>query len=186
MHGTCNRRLVYKTDRTNPHPPTLKAPSQKKINKIMLSSSPLQVFQLFIQTPTEFGPPVSESSTRISKLHVPLLLNTNFVKLETKIGHPRVWKQGLLDRQSVVATTFFFYLDFISRTRTIHRTAGEGGGYFFNSSVPLPPASQTLRHWPGNYCRQLISAHSKLPDSNRERLISKDKSLTTKRRTLKP
>ena len=41
---------------------------------------------------------------------------------------------------------FFFYLGFLSRTFTIHRTAGIGGGYFFNSSVPLPPASQTLRY----------------------------------------
>ena len=39
---------------------------------------------------------------------------------------------------------FFFYLGFLSRTFTIHRTAGEVGGYFFNSSLPLPPASQTL------------------------------------------
>ena len=46
------------------------------------------------------------------------------------------------------ATTrfFFFYLGFLSRTFTIHGTAGEGGGYLFNSSLPLPPASQTLRH----------------------------------------
>ena len=28
----------------------------------------------------------------------------------------------------------------------IHRTAGEEGGYLFNSPVSLPPASQTLRH----------------------------------------
>ena len=41
---------------------------------------------------------------------------------------------------------FFFYLDFLSRPFTNHRTAGEGGGHFFNSSLPLPPASQTLRH----------------------------------------
>ena len=41
---------------------------------------------------------------------------------------------------------FFFYLSFLSRTFTNHRTAGEGGGHFFNSSLPLPPASQTLRH----------------------------------------
>ena len=41
---------------------------------------------------------------------------------------------------------FFSYLGFLSRTFTIHRTAGEGGGYLFNSSLPLPPASQTLRH----------------------------------------
>ena len=41
---------------------------------------------------------------------------------------------------------FFFYLGFLSRAFTIHGTAGEGGGYLFNSSLPLPPASQALRH----------------------------------------
>ena len=41
---------------------------------------------------------------------------------------------------------FFFYLGFLSRTFTIHGIAGEGGGYQFNSSLPLPPASQALRH----------------------------------------
>ena len=38
------------------------------------------------------------------------------------------------------------YLGLLSRTFTNHRTAGEGGGNFFNSSLPVPPASQTLRH----------------------------------------
>ena len=42
--------------------------------------------------------------------------------------------------------TFFFYLGFLSRTFTNHRTPGEGGGHFFNSSRPLPLASETLRH----------------------------------------
>ena len=41
---------------------------------------------------------------------------------------------------------FFFYLGFLLRTFTNHRTAEEGGGHFFNSSLPLPPASQALRH----------------------------------------
>ena len=41
---------------------------------------------------------------------------------------------------------FFFYLGFLSRTFTNHRTAGEGRGHFFNSSLPLPPASQAIRH----------------------------------------
>ena len=40
---------------------------------------------------------------------------------------------------------FFSYLGFLSRTFTIHRTAGESGGHLFNSSLPLPFASQTLR-----------------------------------------
>ena len=42
--------------------------------------------------------------------------------------------------------SFFFYLGFLSQTFTIRRKAGEWGGYFFNSPLPLPPASQTLRH----------------------------------------
>ena len=41
---------------------------------------------------------------------------------------------------------YIFYQGFLSRTLTIHRTAGEGGWYLFNSSLPLPLASQTLRH----------------------------------------
>ena len=78
----------------------------------------------------------------------------------------------------------FFYLGFVLRTFTNHWTAGEGGGHFFNSSLPPPPASQTLRHQPGDYCRELISAHSQQSDSNREPLVSKRKSLTTMLRAL--
>ena len=35
---------------------------------------------------------------------------------------------------------FFFYQAFLSRTLTTHRTAGEGRGPFFYSTLPLPPA----------------------------------------------
>ena len=43
---------------------------------------------------------------------------------------------------------FFFSLSqgFLSQPFTNHRAAGEGGGHLFNSSLPLPPASQTFRH----------------------------------------
>ena len=51
-----------------------------------------------------------------------------------------------LKRWFVFFALFFFYLGFLSRTFTKHRIAGEGGGHFFNSSLLLPPASQTLRH----------------------------------------
>ena len=61
---------------------------------------------------------------------------------------------------------FLFYLDFLSQTFTIHRKSGEGGGYFFNWSLQLPPASQTFIHLPGDYCRDLTSAHIEQPDSN--------------------
>ena len=53
------------------------------------------------------------------------------------------------------------YLGFVSRTFTNHRIAREGGGHYsINSSLPLPPALQTLRHWPDDYCRDLTLAHS--------------------------
>ena len=42
--------------------------------------------------------------------------------------------------------THFFSIWVFSRTFMIHRTAGEEGGYVFNSSLAIPPASQTLRH----------------------------------------
>ena len=51
---------------------------------------------------------------------------------------------------------------------------------FFDSSLPLPPASQTLRHYPGNYCKELTSTHRSQVNWNRESLVSEHKSLTTK------
>ena len=40
----------------------------------------------------------------------------------------------------------FFFLSGFSFTKfTIYKTAGLGGGYFFKSSVQLPPVSQALR-----------------------------------------
>ena len=37
-------------------------------------------------------------------------------------------------------------MGFLSQSFTNHRTAGEGGGHFLDSSLPLSPASHTLRH----------------------------------------
>ena len=83
---------------------------------------------------------------------------------------------------------FVYCVVCISKVKMIEstedRTAGEGDGHFFNSSLPPPPDSQTPRHWPGECCKELISAHSQQPDSNRESLVSEPKSLTTKLRAL--
>ena len=38
---------------------------------------------------------------------------------------------------------FFFFLGFLSRTFTFHRTAGKGERCLFKSSILLPPASRT-------------------------------------------
>ena len=48
------------------------------------------------------------------------------------------------DFSKVANQLFFFYLGFLSRTFTIHRTAGEGGGYLYNSCLPLPPLQRHL------------------------------------------
>ena len=49
-----------------------------------------------------------------------------------------------------------------------------------NSSLPLPPSSQTLRHQQADYCRELTSAHIQQPDLNWEPEVSKHEPLTTK------
>ena len=51
--------------------------------------------------------------------------------------------------------------------------------------LTLPPASQTLRHQPGDFGRELTSAHRQQLDQNWELLVSEHKSLTTKLRALK-
>ena len=60
----------------------------------------------------------------------------------------------------------FFYLAFAPRIFTIHRTAGEGGGYLLISFLPLSPISQTLRHYLGYCYRELTSVHSWQPELN--------------------
>ena len=71
---------------------------------------------------------------------------------------------------------------FLSQRSMIHGTAEKGKGYFFKSTLPLPPASQTLRHYPGDYCREVTSGDSSQSDSNREPLVSEHNSLTNKLR----
>ena len=50
------------------------------------------------------------------------------------------------DSDFASVSIFIFYLGFLSRTFKIYRAAEEGGNYFFNSSLPLTPVSQRIRH----------------------------------------
>ena len=68
---------------------------------------------------------------------------------------------------------FFFYLGFLSRPFMNHRTAGERGGHFFNST------STHSIDQPEDYCRELTSAHRLQPDSNWTPLVSECRSLTS-------
>ena len=45
-----------------------------------------------------------------------------------------------------IKNLFLIYMGFLSRKFMIHRIAGEEGGYFFKSSLPLVPISQIRRH----------------------------------------
>ena len=63
----------------------------------------------------------------------------------------KILEKGEALKSFGLRSIFSFYLGFLSQTFIIPRTAGEGGGYFFNFSLPLPPASWTLRHELGDY-----------------------------------
>ena len=108
-------------------------------------------------------------------------MNQAFSLLQLILELKSIWQyiyHGLLNSNVFfVRAFFFFYLSFVSRTFTNHWTAREGGGHSINSSLPLPPALQTLRHWPDDFRRELL-------DSNLEPLVSERKSLTTKLRAL--
>ena len=87
------------------------------------------------------------------------------------------WKLMLIFKFSALVQKYSFYLGF--SFTNIHNSQGsrEREMLSLNFSLSLLPNSLTLRHWLGNYCGQLTSAHSQL---NQEPLISKSKSLTTK------
>ena len=53
---------------------------------------------------------------------------------------------GEVPTQGLDDTTFFFYMCFLSQPFINHRTGGERRGHFFNSSLPLPPFSKTIRN----------------------------------------
>ena len=53
---------------------------------------------------------------------------------------------GIFFDVTIPSNYFFSMWVFLSGTFTNHRTAGEDGGHLINSSLPLPPTSQTLRH----------------------------------------
>ena len=47
---------------------------------------------------------------------------------------------------SFFSSQFFFMLVFFHEHSRITGLQGKGGGHLINSLLPLPPASQTLRH----------------------------------------
>ena len=78
---------------------------------------------------------------------------------------------------------FFFYLGFLSRLFTNHRTAGESGWHFFNSSLPLSPASHL--DISRAITEEILPLHIIISRSRTGRLVSERMSLTNKLRALK-
>ena len=73
--------------------------------------------------------------------------DTVIVKFFRRKDCQQVWQvKKHLQKMKMEDFDFFFYPSFLSRTFTNHRTAREGGGHYIHSLLPLPPASQVLRH----------------------------------------
>ena len=86
----------------------------------------------------------------------------------------------------LILNACLFFLSGFSFTNIHYLQDSRGrGGYLFNSSLSLPPASQTVRHQAGDFYRELTSTDREQPDSNQEPFVFKCKSLTTKLLTLK-
>ena len=94
----------------------------------------------------------SKSVKNLNKLvnpdmkHLNNWLSANKISLNVEKTELVIFKSPRKVLPDDIKINFFFYLGFLSGTFTIYRTAGEGGGYLFNSSLPLPTTSQTLRH----------------------------------------
>ena len=58
----------------------------------------------------------------------------------------KVHNLWILESSEKSPTQTFFMSVFFSQTFIDHRTTGEGGEHFFNSSLSLPPGLQTLSH----------------------------------------
>ena len=73
------------------------------------------------------------------------MLKKNGEKVHFNVGTQVSHRRQRVNMKPVTGYSFSFYLGFLSRTLTIYRALGEGGGYPFNSSLPHRPASQALR-----------------------------------------
>ena len=76
--------------------------------------------------------------------------------------------------------TFFSIWVFFHNDSRITGLQGNAEGISLTPHYHVHSLHRHLDIKPGDYCRELTSAHRKLPDSNREPLVSKRKSLATR------
>ena len=96
---------------------------------------------------------------RTSSLEWPLLIGGCFVMNGSE------WFRICLSLQDNIRVTCYLWLEWRTIEKklkhffsefslaNIHDSQDSRGGYLFNVSLPRPPASQALRHQPGDYCR---------------------------------
>ena len=96
---------------------------------------------------TKFVRSVRPSIVSIIRNHpTHLLLQNSDKNAYEKIAILRKYADGYAATSLTLHSSvcvFFFFLGFLSRTFTFHRTAGKGESYLCNSFVLLPPASRT-------------------------------------------
>ena len=63
-----------------------------------------------------------------------------------KTNGNEIFASNEIQLKKLLLSNVFFLSGFSFTNIHYHRTAGERGGYLFNSSLPLPLASQALRH----------------------------------------
>ena len=88
-----------------------------------------------------------------------------------------IWQQHL---QLFFLSAFFSIWVFFHKHSRSTGQQEKGMVICFLSSLTHLPASQTYKHKPGDYSRELASACSQQPESDLESLAAKHKSLTTK------
>ena len=114
-----------------------------------------------------------------------MIFGTFFLKLVIAYFSdiPNSLRWGLRVRTNSIFDTFreryLSVFGFFLKHSRITRQHGKGYA-IFNSSLPLPPTSQTLRHSSDDYGRELASAHSLWAVSVWVPLVSDCKLLTTK------
>ena len=112
----------------------------------------------------------------------------SFLQVITLVNVLQTWLNWFhflfLEGDSLVFCFVFFLSGFCFTN--IHESQDcRGRGDFFNSSLPVSPASRALRHQPGDCRGGLTPAHTQQPGLSQEPLISQRKSLTTKLRAPK-
>ena len=116
----------------------------------------------------------------------PVNLRIQFVRIQENIEINSVFRHFTQYQYFEREIVFFFSIRvFFHEHPRFTGQQGKGEVIYFSSSLPLPPASQALRHKSGDYCGEHTSARSWQRGSNREPLVSELKSITTELRALK-